>query len=61
LKLHKLIFLFPAENFVIGYKYYPNHNDHESEFHQCKIAMVKVISDGVLSEDLAEDILRLVD
>jgi 5-methylcytosine-specific restriction enzyme subunit McrC len=57
----KLVLLYPGENFDSGYKYYPNQNDHESEFHRCKIAMVKVIRDGVLSEDLAEDIIGLMD
>jgi 5-methylcytosine-specific restriction enzyme subunit McrC len=57
----KLVLLYPGENFDSGYKYYPNQNDHESEFHQCKIAMVKVIRDGVLSQELAEDILGLID
>ena len=57
----KLVLLYPGESFDSGYKYYPNQNDHESEFHQCKIAMVKVIRDGILSEELAEEIMVLVD
>jgi hypothetical protein len=45
-----------------GYNSYPNHNDihdHETDFHQCKIAMVNVLEDGVLSEKLAEEVLSL--
>jgi 5-methylcytosine-specific restriction enzyme subunit McrC len=57
----KLVLLYPGETFDSGYKNYPNQNDHETEFHQCKIAMVNVIRDGVLSEDLAEDIMGVVD
>jgi hypothetical protein len=43
-----------------GNKSYPNHNDHEVDFHQCKIAMVSVLKDEMLSENLAEDVMGLV-
>jgi 5-methylcytosine-specific restriction enzyme subunit McrC len=60
---NKVVLLYPGESYDSGYKSYPNHNDlhdHETEFHQCKIAMVNVLEDGVLSEKLAEDVLRLL-
>jgi 5-methylcytosine-specific restriction enzyme subunit McrC len=62
-RTNKVVLLYPGEPYDSGYKSYPNHNDlndHESEFHQCKIAMVNVLKDGVLSENLAEDVIGLV-
>lgn len=59
-KTNKVILLYPGDHFDSGYKPYPNDNDHEVEFHQCKIAMVNVLCDGRLSEKLAEDILQII-
>ncbi len=59
-KTNKVVLLYPGDHFDSGYKPYPNRNDHEVEFHQCKIAMVNVLCDGRLSEKLAEDIIELI-
>jgi hypothetical protein len=52
--------LYPGESYDSGYKTYPNLNDHETDHHQCKIAMVNVLKDGTLSDCLAEEILGLL-
>ncbi len=57
---NKVVLLYPGDHFDSGYKPYPNQNDHEVEFHQCKIAMVNVLSNSRLSEKLAEDIIELI-
>jgi hypothetical protein len=57
------VLLYPGDPYDSGYKSYPNHNDlndYATDFHQCKIAMVNVLKDGVLSENLAEEVLGLV-
>ena len=62
-RTNNVVLLYPGELYDSGYKSYPNHNDlndHEVEFHQCKIAMVNVLKDGVLSESLAEEVLGLI-
>ncbi len=59
-KTNKVVLLYPGDHFDSGYKPYPNKNDHEVDFHQCKIAMVNVISNGKLSEKLAEDVIELI-
>ena len=58
---NKVILLYPGEQYDSGYKAYPNHNDHPIDHHQCKIAMVNVIRNGVLSEELAKDVIHLVE
>ena len=58
---NKVVILYPGEQYDSGYKSYPNHNDHPIDHHQCKIAMVNVTSNGVLSEDLAQDVIHLVE
>ncbi len=60
---NKVVLLYPGEPYDSGYKSYPNHNDlndYATEFHQCKIAMVNVLEDGVISEKLAEDVMGLI-
>ncbi|NBW59562.1 MAG: restriction endonuclease [Crocinitomicaceae bacterium] len=60
---NKVVLLYPGEYYDSGYKSYPNDNDlndHETDFHQCKIAMVSVLKDEMLSENLAEDVMDLV-
>ena len=59
-KTNKVVLLYPGEYYDSGYKSYPNHNDHVVDFHQCKIAMVNVLEDGVLSEKLAEEVTGLI-
>jgi 5-methylcytosine-specific restriction enzyme subunit McrC len=59
-KTNKVMLLYPGEPYDSGYKTYPNHHDHETDHHQCKIAMVNVLKDGILSDSLAEDILGLL-
>ena len=59
-KTNKVMLLYPGEPYDSGYKTYPNHHDHETDHHQCKIAMVNVLKDGKLSDSLAEDILGLL-
>jgi 5-methylcytosine-specific restriction enzyme subunit McrC len=59
-KTNKLVLLYPGDHFDSGFKPYPNQNDHEVDFHQCKIAMVNVLYEGRLSEKLAEDIIELI-
>jgi 5-methylcytosine-specific restriction enzyme subunit McrC len=59
-RTNKVVLLYPGDHFDSGYKPYPNQNDHEVEFHHCKIAMVNVLSNGKLSEKLAEDIKNLI-
>ena len=59
-RTNKVILLYPGDHFDSGYKPYPNQNDHQSDFHQCKIAMVNVLCNGRLSEKLAEDIMKLI-
>jgi 5-methylcytosine-specific restriction enzyme subunit McrC len=59
-KTNKVVLLYPGEQYDSGYKSYPNLNDHEENFHQCKIAMVNVLDNGVLSEKLAEDVFELI-
>ena len=58
---NKVVLLYPGEKYDSGYKSYPNHNDHPIDHHQCKIAMVNVISNGVLSEELAQDVIHMVE
>jgi hypothetical protein len=55
-----VLLLYPGAPYDSGYKSYPNDNDHEVDFHQCKIAIVNVLKDGVLSENLAEEVLGLL-
>ena len=60
---NKVVLLYPGDPYDSGYKSYPNHNDlndYATEFHQCKIAMVNVLKDGVLSKNLAEEVLGLI-
>ena len=60
---NKVVLLYPGEYYDSGYKSYPNDNDlndHETDFHQCKIAMVSFLKDEMLSENLAEDVMGLV-
>jgi 5-methylcytosine-specific restriction enzyme subunit McrC len=57
---NKVMLLYPGEPYDSGYKTYPNLNDHETDHHQCKIAMVNVLKDGSLSDCLAEEILGLL-
>lgn len=59
-KTNKVVLLYPGEQYDSGYKSYPNLNDHEENFHQCKIAMVNVLDKGVISEKLAEDVFELI-
>jgi 5-methylcytosine-specific restriction enzyme subunit McrC len=59
-KTNKVMLLYPGEPYDSGYKTYPNQYDHETEHHQCKIAMLNVLKDGVLSENLAEEILEFL-
>ena len=59
-KTNKVVLLYPGELYDSGYKSYPNLNDHEENFHQCKIAMVNVLDDGILSDKLAEDVFELI-
>ena len=59
-KTNKVVLLYPGELYDSGYKSYPNLNDHEENFHQCKIAMVNVLDDGMLSDKLAEDVFELI-
>ena len=62
-KTNKVVLLYPGEYYDSGYKSYPNDNDlnnHETDFHQCKIAMVSVLKDEMLSENLAGDVMGLV-
>jgi 5-methylcytosine-specific restriction enzyme subunit McrC len=59
-KTNKVMLLYPGEPYDSGYKTYPNHHDHETDHHQCKIAMVNVLKNGTLSDSLAEDILGLL-
>ncbi len=59
-KTNRVVLLYPGDFFDSGYKSYPNPNDHEVDFHQCKIAMVNVLSNGRLSEKLAEEIIGLI-
>jgi 5-methylcytosine-specific restriction enzyme subunit McrC len=57
---NKLVLLYPGQSYDSGYKSYPNHHDHETEHHQCKIAMVNVLNKGRLSERLADEIIEIV-
>jgi 5-methylcytosine-specific restriction enzyme subunit McrC len=57
---NKVVLLYPGDPYDSGYKPYPNQNDHQVDFHQCKIAMVNVLYEGRLSEKLAEDIIELI-
>ena len=57
---NKVLLLYPGSSYDSGYKSYPNYNDHETDFHQCKIGMVNVLKEGSLSDNLAEDLIRLV-
>lgn len=59
-KTNKVMLLYPGNPFDSGYLPYPNSNDHETDFHQCKIGMVNVLKEGKLSKSLAEDVLGLV-
>lgn len=59
-KTNKVMLLYPGEPYDSGYKTYPNQHDHETDHHQCKIAMVNVLKNGKLSENLAEEILELL-
>ncbi len=59
-KTNKLILLYPGDHFDSGYKPFPNHNDHVSDFHQCKMAMVNVLCNGKLSDTLTQDIMKLI-
>ena len=59
-KTNKVVLLYPGEYYDSGYKSYPNPYDDKVDFHQCKIAMVSVLKDEMLSENLAEDVLGLV-
>jgi 5-methylcytosine-specific restriction enzyme subunit McrC len=59
-KTNKVVLLYPGEPYDSGYKSYPNQHDHESDFHQCKIAMVNVVENGILSANLAEEVIELL-
>lgn len=57
---NKVVLLYPGDPYDSGYKSYPNKNDHPTDHHQCKIALVSVLKDGTLSDNLAEDIVALL-
>ena len=59
-KTNKVVLLYPGEYYDSGYTSYPNPYDDKVDFHQCKIAMVSVLKDEMLSENLAEDVMGLV-
>lgn len=59
-KTNKVVLLYPGEPYDSGYKSYPNQHDHKSDFHQCKIAMVNVVENGVLSANLAEEVIGML-
>jgi 5-methylcytosine-specific restriction enzyme subunit McrC len=57
---NKVMLLYPGEPYDSGYKSYPNQHDYDTEYHQCKIAMVNVLKDGELSENLADEVMELI-
>lgn len=56
---NKVVLLYPGEPYDSGYKSYPNIHDPEDK-HQCKIGMVNVLKNGILSESLGEEVIRFV-
>ncbi len=58
-KTNKVMLLYLGEPYDSGYKSYPNQYDHETDHHQCKIGMVNVLKDGIFSETLARELIRL--
>jgi 5-methylcytosine-specific restriction enzyme subunit McrC len=47
---NKVMPLCPGEPYDSGYNTYPNHDDYETDHHQCKIAMVNVLKDRKISD-----------
>lgn len=58
---NKNMLLYPGENFDSGYYTFPNENDHESDFHQCKFANINILENDKLSDNNGENIISLLE
>ena len=55
---NKVVLLYPGEPYDSGYKSYPNHNDHEVDFHQCKTLYVNILENNKIDANLAFNIIQ---
>jgi 5-methylcytosine-specific restriction enzyme subunit McrC len=57
-KTNKLVLLYPGLAFDSGYLPYPNKNDHDSDFHQCKTLFVNILEGDKIDTNLAFKIIQ---
>jgi len=54
----KVMLLYPGEPYDSGYQHYPNKNDHDSDFHQCKTLFVNILEGDKIDNNLAFKIIQ---
>ncbi len=57
-KTNKLVLLYPGLGFDSGYLPYPNKNDHDSDYHQCKTLFVNILEGDKIDTNLAFKIIQ---
>jgi len=57
-KTNKLVLLYPGLAFDSGYLPYPNKNDHDSDYHQCKTLFVNILEGDKIDNNLAFKIIQ---
>lgn len=57
-KTNKLVLLYPGLAFDSGYLPYPNKNDHDSDYHQCKTLFVNILEGDKIDTNLAFKIIQ---
>ena len=57
-KTNKLVLLYPGLGFDSGYLPYPNPNDHDFDFHQCKTLYVNIFENNKIDTNLAFKIIQ---
>ena len=57
-KTNKLVLLYPGLAFDSGYLPYPNKNDHDYDYHQCKTLFVNILEGDKIDNNLAFKIIQ---
>jgi 5-methylcytosine-specific restriction enzyme subunit McrC len=57
-KTNKLVLLYPGLGFDSGYLPYPNPNDHDFDFHQCKTLFVNILEGDKIDTNIAFKIIQ---
>jgi 5-methylcytosine-specific restriction enzyme subunit McrC len=55
---NKVVLLYPGEPYDSGYQPYPNKNDHNFDFHQCKTLYVNILENNKIDANLAFNIIQ---